>query len=110
MRTFHGKRTAAGMVVTVEAGGVERPLGLRLDLRNHSPTGFEVGYAGSGPAQLALAICATVVGDRRAEDVYQAFKERVVANIRAAEWWLDEAAVRWEIEQIERARSENGLK
>jgi len=27
----------------------------RSDLRNHSPNGFEWGYSGSGPAQLALA-------------------------------------------------------
>ena len=33
-----------------------RALRLRLDLFNHSPTGFEWGYAGSGPVQLALAI------------------------------------------------------
>src|SRR2546426_5830744 len=30
----------------------------RLDLWNHSPTGFECGYGGSGPAQLALALLA----------------------------------------------------
>ncbi|MCU4744613.1 DUF6166 domain-containing protein [Natronoglomus mannanivorans] len=27
-----------------------------LEVRNHGPTGFEWGYNGSGPAQLALAI------------------------------------------------------
>jgi hypothetical protein len=41
----------------------DRPLDLRLDLRNHSPLGFEWGYGGSGPAQLALAILADVTGD-----------------------------------------------
>lgn len=30
----------------------------RLDLVNHSPTGFAWGYSGSGPAQLAIAILA----------------------------------------------------
>jgi hypothetical protein len=33
-----------------------KPLQERLDLWNHSPTGLEWGYAGSGPAQLALAL------------------------------------------------------
>lgn len=33
-------------------------LPLRLDLWNHSPTGFNWGYGGSGPAQLALALLA----------------------------------------------------
>ena len=32
-----------------------RKLNPRLDLFNHSPTGFEWGYGGSGPAQTALA-------------------------------------------------------
>src|SRR4051812_46644555 len=40
-----------------------RPLELRLDLVNHSPTGFGWGYGGSGPAQLALAILADYLGD-----------------------------------------------
>ncbi len=29
---------------------------------NHSPDGFNWGYCGSGPAQLALAICLEVFG------------------------------------------------
>lgn len=32
------------------------PLHPSLRLRNHSPTGFEWGYLGSGPSQLALAL------------------------------------------------------
>ena len=35
-----------------------RPLELRLDPFNHSSTGLEWGYGGSGPAHLALAILA----------------------------------------------------
>src|SRR5262245_22144387 len=38
------------------AGRQRSPLPLCLELRNHSPTGFEWGYGGSGPAQLALAL------------------------------------------------------
>lgn len=33
-------------------------------LRNHSPDGFEWGYAGSGPSQLALAILLDFTGDK----------------------------------------------
>lgn len=33
-----------------------KPLSLHLDLVNHSPTGFEWGYGGSGPSQLAFCI------------------------------------------------------
>jgi hypothetical protein len=46
-----------------------------LAVRNHSPDGFECGYAGSGPAQLALAILlAAGVEDARAERLHQRFK------------------------------------
>ena len=41
----------------------------------HSPTGFEWGYVGSGPAQLSLALLADALGDdERAQDLYQQFK------------------------------------
>ena len=33
---------------------------VRWRVRHHSPTGFEVGYAGSGPADLALNAMATL--------------------------------------------------
>jgi hypothetical protein len=52
----------------------------RFDLCNHSPDGFEWGYGGSGPAQLALAICADYLqDDKLALKVYQYFKARVIA-------------------------------
>ncbi|MBF6570493.1 MAG: hypothetical protein IVW54_16625 [Candidatus Binataceae bacterium] len=52
-----------------------------LKVRNHSPTGFEWGYLGSGPAQLALALLLDFTGDRRlSERMYQDFKCRVVAR------------------------------
>ena len=38
--------------------GIGEYILLRLDLVNHSPTGFEWGYGGSGPAQLAVAMLA----------------------------------------------------
>lgn len=58
--------------------------GKKLDPRpsqkhyNHSPDGFNWGYAGSGPAQLALAIALKLTGKA---DGYQDFKFRVIANI-----------------------------
>ena len=47
---------------------------------NHSPDGFEAGYAGSGPAQLALAILLHMVGKERAQRHYQDFKFEFLAN------------------------------
>lgn len=46
--------------------------------RNHSPDGFNWGYGGSGPAQLALAIMLRLTGKA---DGYQDFKFKVIAGI-----------------------------
>lgn len=47
----------------------------------HSPTGFEWGYRGSGPADLAYSILRAFFGAPFAEAHYQAFKEDVIATI-----------------------------
>ena len=52
-----------------------------LRVRNHSPSGFFHGYGGSGPAQLALAICLQIYPQPVAEAVYQRFKGTYVATI-----------------------------
>ncbi len=57
-------------------------LSLRLDLANHSPTGFAWGYGGSGPAQSALAILADHLDNNaRAMHLYQQFKWHVIAPL-----------------------------
>lgn len=71
MKIYKGYTAPDVNVVTVDG----KPLPLRLDLRNHSPTGFSWGYNGSGPAQLALAILADHLGsDAAALSLYQGFK------------------------------------
>jgi hypothetical protein len=81
-RVYTIQRTAQGVVCTVNGGTASsRPLPLRLDLWNHSPTGFEFGYGGSGPAQLALAILADCCGDELAVAYHQPFKWAVIARI-----------------------------
>ncbi len=40
----------------------------------HSPDGFEWGYGGSGPAELALNILALFVGEEKAYPLHQDFK------------------------------------
>jgi len=45
---------------------------------NHSPTGFNWGYGGSGPAQLALAVILEITG--KTYD-YQKFKWEVIAKL-----------------------------
>ena len=58
-----------------------QPLAPRLDLREHSPTGFDWGYAGSGPAPLALAILADHAGDQVALRRYLDFRRDVIEPI-----------------------------
>jgi len=56
-----------------------------LALVNHSPSGFEWGYGGSGPAQLALALLLDYTDDEAfALDHYQAFKTEVVSQLDCA--------------------------
>lgn len=78
MKVYAGGRTSTGEPFVLVDG---RLLPLRLDLANHSPTGFAWGYGGSGPAQLALAILADhcpVPED--ALPYYQSFKWAFVAK------------------------------
>ena len=71
-----------------------RRLNPRLDLWNHSPTGFEWGYAGSGPAQLALAILTDHFANaERALNWYQRFKWAVIAELPHREWILTSADI-----------------
>ena len=49
---------------------------------NHSPDGFNWGYGGSGPAQLALAIMLELTGK---PDGYQDFKFRFIAGLPQGE-------------------------
>lgn len=83
------------VLVSNPKAGVASELPLRLDLWNHSPTGFEWGYLGSGPAQLALAILAYVTGDDAyARARHQQFKTEVVAPIQDISWELSFSMIR----------------
>lgn len=52
-----------------------------LKLRRSSPTGFNWGYGGSGPAQLALAICLLFLSKPQALAAHQQFKWDIVAPL-----------------------------
>ena len=79
-----------------------REIDRRYDLHNHSPDGFEWGYAGSGPAQLALALCADALDDDdRALKIYQEFKFRVVAKFKGDVVWITQEDIIRNVEEIE---------
>lgn len=64
----------------VYVNGQPLPLGPSLKLHNHSPTGFNWGYGGSGPAQLALALLMKFTGNE-AQKYYQQFKFSWIAGL-----------------------------
>jgi hypothetical protein len=83
MKRYEGRRQGCAVIVTVNG----RRLNPRLDLWNHSPTGFEWGYGGSGPAQLALAILADhLQDDQQALNFHHRFKWVVIAEL-PRRWW-----------------------
>lgn len=115
MRIYNGSRTpgqAGPGVVAVRDDRYPTRTGValnpRTDLRNHSPDGFQWGYGGSGPAQLALALCcdtciAALPLNRTAEQqlhaqnralaVYQQVKATLIAAIQTDVWRLDSHVV-----------------
>lgn len=85
MKTYTGRREYHFTVVAVNG----RPLDPRFDLWEHSPTGFEWGYGGSGPAQLALALLADHLGDdEQAVALHQDFKWALVSKLTQPTWTL----------------------
>jgi hypothetical protein len=111
LKIYEGKRTPTACSVTVRDGehGIPRTLDLRLDLRNHSPTGANWGYGGSGPAQLALGIAADLLGDDElAQDVYQDLKWKVIAKLDTDHWTLTERSLRAALVGILKEREPEG--
>jgi Family of unknown function (DUF6166) len=106
MKVYQGIRTQQGCEVTVrEDDGPPRTLDMRLDIRNHSPTGPEWNYAGSGPAQLALALLADALGDdEQAQRLYQDFKFKVVGRLPHDGWTMTDEDIRAKLREIQRAR------
>jgi hypothetical protein len=89
MKRYTGERTIDGLKVMVDG----RPLDPAYGVRRLTDKGFEWGYEGTAPAQLALAILADHCGDpARALARYQGFTARVVANFDN-EWEMTGADV-----------------
>ena len=90
-----------------------QPLNMRLDLWDHSPSGFEWGYGGSGPSQLALALAADALGDGpRALAMHQRLKFTLIGRLHRDCWTLTrdqvcEAVTRLEDERRTRKEESN---
>lgn len=75
-----------------------------LCLRNHSPTGPNWGYHGSGPGQLAIVILLVVTDTEEAQRFGPLFRSGVLAGLRADRWSLQvELVSRW----LERIREQD---
>ncbi|WP_280535726.1 DUF6166 domain-containing protein [Halopenitus sp. POP-27] len=64
------------------------PIDYRYDLLSASPSGFEWGYGGSGPAQLAIATLAHAYDNEFACEHYQQFKQEIVSELPDSGWTL----------------------
>jgi len=89
---YHGYRDPTAPVgqkcaVTVDG----EPLDFRYDLLSASRSGFEWGYGGSGPAQLAGVLLAHALDDEAACDHYQQFKRETIADLPEKAWTLHAA-------------------
>ena len=92
-KTYRGYRMQDRGVVEVitdnGSGQKEyRELPLYLEIENHSPSGFNWGYAGSGPSQLALALLYDVTGKAEVALIaHQGFKHDGIAKLPTEEDW-----------------------
>jgi hypothetical protein len=63
--------------------------GPSLKVYNHSPDGFNWGYGGSGPAQLALAICMKFLPIDKVMITYQDYKWKYIATLPQNDFELE---------------------
>jgi hypothetical protein len=84
-KIYKGSNISGYSIVTVDG----KRLPLYLEYVNHSPDGFNWGYAGSGPAQLAFAILFDYSNNASwARMYYRDFKFNIISNIQTAIWEL----------------------
>lgn len=78
MKTYEGKRTIDGLVVTVDGQRLDE----RYDVKRFTTRGFEWTYEGASPQQLSLAILADYLDDNeRAIRLSERFMKDVIANL-----------------------------
>jgi len=66
------------IVIPWDSGGMKYELEHKV---HHSPTGFEFGYYGSGPADLARSILWDYLGEEPPPALYQEFKRQFIAPV-----------------------------
>ena len=110
---YVGKRDEAGKpyIVRIVDGDEDAATFLTPDasqaIRNHSPTGFEWGYHGSGAAQLALALLLDATDKYKMKKVilplYQQFKLEFVSQFPDSGWAITDHTIRqWIVGKLNR--------
>jgi uncharacterized protein DUF6166 len=85
MKTYEGKRTIDGLIVTVDGQRLDE----HYEVKRFTKYGFEWTYEGDSPQQLALAILYDQLGDKdRAIRLSGPFMKTIVANLDN-DWRLD---------------------
>lgn len=85
MKHYNGYRILGAPSVIVNG----ESLAPRFDLCIHDRRGFDWGYGGSGPAQLALALLAECLrSDKDALQIHQAFKWTFVSGLPRDGWLI----------------------
>ena len=110
----HRGRKDCTVLVSHDGGESYANLPLYLEWANHSPTGFEWGYYGSGPSQLAYAILhhyftamdglTDEEAYEKAQDIYMRFKQDAISTIGVKEWELDGFDIEAWLGRFERKR------
>ncbi|HEX4411518.1 MAG TPA: DUF6166 domain-containing protein [Xanthobacteraceae bacterium] len=78
MKTYEGKRTIDGIIVTVDGARLPE----HYEVKRFTKFGFEWTYDGESPRQLALAILYDHLGDQNRAVVLSApYMKDVVANL-----------------------------
>lgn len=85
MKTYEGKRTIDGLVVTADG----LPLLEHCEVKRFTAFGFEWSYEGDSPQQLALAILVDFLGNpQQALALSGPFMKQVIANLDN-EWQIN---------------------
>lgn len=82
--TYHGSRRGGRLFVFINQGLSAEQLVHHV---LHSPDGFECGYYGSGPLELARSMLWDFLGTEPSKQAYQAFTDQVISKLSKNQDW-----------------------
>lgn len=98
---YEGFRFEHPVVIKIDASKRKSLLPTYQHIKNHSTNGFEWGYNGSGPSQLAFAIVYDITKDEELSlQLYKEFKRRVIAPLPSDYWRLSTDVIKAHLQKI----------